>query len=211
MSDPTTAPTPPAEPAASPTPAAPAAAPAAPVASPAPTAPAAEPVAPPAAEPAPPPGAPEKYEFKAPEGQGFNDTVIAKFGDTARALNLPQDAAQRILDEVAPAIRESNLQALTTFYADIGGMPDTWQATIEADKELGGPKLPENLAVAKKALDLGGPGLVAVLGKTGLGNHPDLVRWAFKIGKALSEEKFVSGGGGSSAGSDAASKLYGSK
>ena len=216
MPDPTTAPKTPAEPAASRAPAAPAAAPvAAPAASPAPADPAAtatEPAAAPAEPPAAPPGAPEKYEFKTPDGQGFNDQVLAKFGDTARSLNLPQDAAQKILDEVAPAIRESNLKALTDFYADIGGLPDTWQATVEADKELGGPRLAENLAVAKKALDLGGPGLVNVLAKTGLGNHPEVVRWAFKIGKSLSEEKIVSGGSGSgSAGADAASKLYGSK
>ena len=200
----TTAPA--AAPAASPAPAAQAA----PVAEPA-AAPAAEPAAP-AAEPAPAPaGAPEKYDFKAPEGQAFNEGVIAKFGETAKSLNLPQDAAQKILDEVAPAIQASNMKALNEFYADIGGMPDTWKASVEADKEIGGPKLAENLAVAKKALDLGGPGLKAVLDKTGLGNHPDVIKWAFKVGSSLSEDKFISGGSGSNVPTDAASKLYGSK
>jgi hypothetical protein len=131
--------------------------------------------------------------------------------DVARALNLPQEAAQSILDKVAPAMQAANMKALESFYSDIGGMPATWQATVEADKELGGPKLAENLAVAKKAFDMGPPGLKAVLDKTGLGNHPDVIRWAFKVGKSLSEDKFISGGDGGGRANDAASKLYGSK
>lgn len=199
-------PAPAAAPAATPA-AEPAAAPAAPASEPSAAAPAAP------AEPAPaaPPGAPEQYDFKAPEGQAFDEAVIGKFAETAKSLNLPQDAAQKILDEVAPAIQAKNMQALKDFYSDIGGMPDTWQATLAADKEIGGDKLPENLAVAKKALDLGGPGLVAVLNKTGLGNHPEVVKWAFKIGKSLSEDKIVSGGNGGPTATDAATKLYGSK
>jgi hypothetical protein len=155
------------------------------------------------------PGAPDKYEFKAPEGQTFDDGVLGKFAEVAKALNLPQDGAQRILDEVAPALQARSMRALTEFYADIGGMPDTWAETVKADKELGGAALDRNLATAKKALDLGGESLTRLLTKTGLGNHPDVIRWAVRIGKSLSEDNFVSGGSTPAAQTDAASRLYG--
>ena len=155
------------------------------------------------------PGAPDKYEFKAPEGHAFDDSVIGKFSEVAKALNLPQDGAQRILDEVAPALQARSMAALTEFYADIGGMPDTWADTVKADKELGGANLERNLATAKKALDLGGESLGKLLTKTGLGNHPDVIKWAVRVGKALSEDNFVSGGSSPAASMDAATRLYG--
>ena len=164
-----------------------------------------------AAETSPPdaPGAPDKYEFKAPEGQAFDESVIGKFSEVAKALNLPQDGAQRILDEVAPALQARSAQALAEFYADIGGMPNTWADTVKADKELGGANLERNLATAKKALDLGGESLGKLLTKTGLGNHPDVIKWAVRVGKALSEDNFVSGGSSPASSMDAATRLYG--
>lgn len=211
----------PAAPAASPAPAPAAAAPqAAPVASPAPAAPAAAPVAAtpaapaaaPAEPPAAPPGAPEKYDFKAPEGaSAFDDTVLTAFGDSARKLNLTQDGAQALLAEVGPVIQAQQMAKLTEFYADIGGLPDTWAEQLKADKEIGGANLAANMAIGVKARDLGGPEFVKLLDKTGLGNHPALVRTFIKIGKSLSEDKFISGGNASTEAPTAAQRLYGKK
>lgn len=206
----------PAPAAASPAPAPVASTPSAPVAAPTPAAtpaaPAAAPaVATPAAAPAPA-GAPEKYEFKAPEGaSAFDDTVLATYSDAARELNLTQEGAQALLAKVGPVIQAQQMAKLTEFYADIGGMPDTWADQMKADKELGGDKLDANLAIAKKAMDLGGPAFVTMLNKTGLGNHPELIRTFHRIGKSLSEDKFVPNGGGAGTQLTAAQKLYGPK
>lgn len=212
----------PAAPAASPAPAPAAAAPAqAPAASPAPAAPAPAPAAAtpaaPAAAPAPadapaPAGAPEKYEFKAPEGaSAFNDTVLTSFGEAARELNLTQDGAQALLSKVGPVIQAQQQAALTEFYSDIGGLPDTWEAQVKADKEIGGDKLAANLAIAAKARDLGGPEFAKLLNKTGLGNHPAVIRTFLKIGQSLSEDKFITGGNASTEAPTAAQRLYGKK
>lgn len=207
----------PAAPAASPTPApaAPAPAPAAAATPPAAPAPAAATPAAPAAAPAapaPPAGAPEKYEFAAPEGAtAFNDTVLTTFGDVARELNLSQDGAQAILSKVGPVIQAQQQAALTDFYKDIGGLPDTWDAQVKADKEIGGEKLGENLAIAAKARDLGGPEFVKLLNKTGLGNHPAVIKTFLKIGRSLSEDKFIPGGNASTEAPTAAQRLYGKK
>lgn len=148
-------------------------------------------------------GAPEKYEFKAPEGAALDDKVSEAFAEVARELDLPQDAAQKVIDRVAPLMAQRQAEALTAARAQ-------WAETTTADKEIGGAKLTENLAVARKALDqFGTPELKTLLQESGLGNHPEIVRAFYRAGKAISEDKFVAGSiGRSGTTRDAASALY---
>ena len=86
-----------------------------------------------------------------------------------------------------------------------------WAETAIGEKEFGGERLAENLAVAKKALDtFGTPELRTLLNETGLGNHPELIRAFYKAGKAISEDKFVPAGAGKGpqGGKDLSSRLY---
>lgn len=148
-----------------------------------------------------PEGAPESYEFKAPEGVQFDDTVIGAFSEVAKELNLPQDQAQKVLDKVAPVIQARQLEQFETARTE-------WAETAKADKEFGGEKLAENLGVAKKALDaFATPELRTLLDQSGLGNHPEVIRMFYRAGKAISEDRFVSGQGGKTAQGDAR-RLY---
>lgn len=207
--------------AAAPAPAAPAPAPA-PAAAPAPSpAPASSPAAAPApapaaaAAPAPapaadsksadaPPGAPEKYEFQKADGITLDDKVLAKYGEVAKSLNMPQDAAQKLLSEVAPAIAQQQQEA---YKATL----EAWKTQTTADKEIGGEKLSENLGLAKRAMDAYfSPDFVKMLNDSGLGNHPEMIRGLMKVGRLVSQDRFVAGGSGSSnQGKSAADILYG--
>jgi hypothetical protein len=152
-----------------------------------------------------PAGAPEKYEFKAPEGQSFDANVLAQFEEVAREINLPQAEAQKMLDKIAPALAQKQADI-------IKAAQDEWVASTKADKEIGGDKLDANLSVAKKALDtFGTPALRDLLNESGLGNHPEIIRAFYKAGKAISEDSFVPGGSKPAGNSDQslASKLYG--
>ena len=153
----------------------------------------AEPAAKPEEKPAEAPeGAPEAYEFTPPEGHVLDDGVIGKFSEVAKELNLPQDKAQKVLDVMAPAIAERQAAALQS-------MTQEWAESARADKEFGGEKLTESLASAKKALDaFGTPELVTLLNESGIGNHPDVIRFMVRAGKAISEDGFVLGGRGAS-------------
>jgi hypothetical protein len=185
-----------------------------PVATPTEPAPAPAEAAPatPAPAPAPAPAAPEKYEFKAPEGaSAFDDKVIETYAGVAKDLNLTQEQAQSVLDKVGPVIQARQMEALKTFYEPLGGMPDTWEAQTKADKEIGGDKLNENLAIATKVRDLGGPDFVKVLNATGLGNHPAIVKTFVRFGKLLSEDKFVAGDRGARTPRSQEDRLYGTK
>jgi hypothetical protein len=132
-------------------------------------------------------GAPEKYEFKAPEGREFDAEVLNNFSEVAKELNLSQDAAQKLLDKMAPIVEQRQIQ-------QIEQVRTQWADASKNDKEFGGEKLQENLAVAKKALDqFGTPELRTLLNESGLGNHPDVIRFMYRAGKAISEDRYVGG------------------
>jgi hypothetical protein len=133
-------------------------------------------------------GAPEKYDFKAPDGKAFDADVLGKFSEVAKDLNMTQANAQKMLDTIAPALAEKMANAQASAKAE-------WAASSKADKEFGGDKLLENLAVAEKSLEqLGTPELRKLLLDTGLSHHPEVIRMLFKAGKAISEDGYVGAG-----------------
>lgn len=153
-------------------------------------------------------GAPEKYEFKAPEGFTLDSEVMGEFEVVAKDLNLSQDAAQKIVEKLTPKIAErQQLQAVESLKAYRAELV----SQVKADKEFGGDKLNESLAVAKKAMDaFGTPALRDLLDQSGLGDHPELIRAFYRAGKAISEDQFVAGGTRPTKGEKtAAQSLYG--
>lgn len=70
------------------------------------------------------------------------------------------------------------------------------QCQCQQDAEFGGPRFKQNLAYAKAALDRFDNGnLAAILRDSGYGSHPDVIRFMYRVGKALSEKSMVHGGG----------------
>lgn len=135
-------------------------------------------------------GAPEKYEFKAPDGQTYDPQVLEEFSAAAKNANLTQDAAQKLIEKMAPAIAARQ-------QAQIESIQRTWADTSSADKEFGGEKFEENLAVARKALTtFATPEMRKLLGDTGLQHHPEVLRMLFRVGKAISEDGYVTNSAG---------------
>ncbi len=139
------------------------------------------------AAPAPPQPTPEPdYAFEMPDGIELDKSSTDEFVAIAKELKLPGDAAKKLVDLEVKRI-QAQQQAHTA-------LVESWAEAVKADKEIGGEKLQENLAVARKALDqFGTPELKDLLNSTGMGNHPELVKLAYKIGKAISEDGFVRG------------------
>ncbi len=154
-----------------------------------------------------PAGAPEKYEFKAVDGKELDSEITDTFSEVARELNLTQDAAQKVLDRMAPKMAQRQ-------QAQIDAIRSQWAEASRSDKEFGGDTIDANLAVAKTALDkFGTPELRTLLNESGLGNHPEVIRLLYRAGRAIGEDGYV----GSSAGAarqtpknfnDAAAALY---
>jgi len=142
-----------------------------------------------------PEGAPDKYEFNAKVADApdeLDPEVLTAFGEVAKELNLPQEAAQKVLDKVAPVIQAKQAKVLEEVKAG-------WVSDSQADKEFGGENLNDNLEVAKSALDaFGNQALKSLLVETGFGNHPEIIRFMYRAGKAISEDSYV----GNSEGAD---------
>jgi hypothetical protein len=131
--------------------------------------------------------APESYEYTMPEGVQLDKTAADEFTAIAKELKLDQATAQKVAD-----VGAKMAQRQTEAHAK---MVETWTEAVKSDKEIGGDKLAENLGVARKALDaFGTPELRDVLNATGFGNHPEVIKAFYKIGKAISEDRFVTGG-----------------
>lgn len=150
-------------------------------------------------------GAPEAYTLTAPEGTALDASVVTKFSEVAKALDLSQTAAQKIVESLAPTIAAANAERIATYRADL-------VAQVKADKDLGGDKLDENLAVANRGLKAyGSPALRTLLNTSGLGDHPEVLRLLFKVGQSISEDGKVFTGGSqpTNAEKTAAQRMYG--
>ena len=116
------------------------------------------------------PVVPEQYEFKPPEGVEFDEATIGVYAEAAREAGLSQEAADIVLNKIAPHLAQQQAARLAEARND-------WAQQSRADAEFGGEKLDENLAVAKKAVEaFATPELKTLLEQSGLGNHPEIIR-----------------------------------
>jgi hypothetical protein len=142
-------------------------------------------------QPATTEAAPETaYEFSFAEGVEVDPDTLGSLKELSKELGLTQEQAQKIADLGAAqsqkwvALQE---QAITEASAQ-------WVEEVKADKEIGGDRLSENLGIAKRALDrFGTPELTRLLDESRLGNHPELIRAMYRIGKAISDDAVVPG------------------
>ena len=144
-------------------------------------------------------GAPDQYEFNTEVADAPNvldPEVLTAFGEVAKDLNLPQEDAQKVLDKVAPVIQERQAKELERVRAE-------WANDSKSDEEFGGETFGSNLDVAKTALDtFGSDALKSLLQETGFGNHPEIIRFMYRAGKAISEDEYVGSSQGSARGSN---------
>jgi hypothetical protein len=133
-----------------------------------------------------PAGAPEEYkDFAMPEGVELDAEALEKFTPVAKELNLDQDQAQKLVDFYA-AERTKLEQGV---FDNWQKTQTEWQETVKSDEEVGGAEMEEKLGIANKALEkFGGEKLSEALLATGAGNHVEVVRFAYRVGKAMSED-----------------------
>ena len=141
-------------------------------------------------------GAPETYEFNdkvADAPDVLDPEVLTAFGEVAKELDLPQDAAQKVLDKVAPVIQARQAEQVEKARID-------WAEESKSDQEFGGETFETNLEVAKTALNaFGTDPFKQLLSESGLGNHPEVIRFMYRAGKAISEDSYVGNSQGANA------------
>ena len=125
---------------------------------------------------------PEKYEFKVPEGLDLNDPDRIAFEGVAKGLKLSNDAAQKLVDFQA-SLESKRLDAeIQAREAQVS------QWSEQTMKGLG-PNANVQLQFAERAIaKFGSKELRSLFDDTGIGSHPEMVKFAIMVGKSLSED-----------------------
>jgi hypothetical protein len=160
---------------------------------------------------------PEKYELKAPEGAMLDPVVATEFSNVAKELGLTQLEAQTVIEKMAPMLAKTETaRDATRIQAMVDTAATKWAADSAKDAEFGGVNFEANMAVARETFKAyGTPELASVLKASGLETHPEVIRWAYRVGqKLVPDGKVVTGNTNSpqptgSLEERAAAKLYG--
>jgi len=133
-------------------------------------------------------GAPEEYQnFDTPEVFAVNEESLTDYQTWAKENNLTQDQAQAGVD-IVTKMREAEM----TQWVE---QQKAWVEQAKSDKEYGGENFDQNISTAVKARDsFGTSEFSEMLDNSGLGNHPEMIRFLNRVGKAISEDKVVVSG-----------------
>lgn len=147
-------------------------------------------------------GKPIEYTaFDLPEGITLDEAALGKFTPIAQELKLDQIQAQKLVSVYAEMQAESGKA-----FAD---QVAKWGEDARNDAEIGGAKFIENVGTAITGLKaFGSPELTTLLNETGLGNHPEMLRFCHRVGLALQEDKTLAPGSASGAKVSPAAKLF---
>jgi len=146
--------------------------------------------------------APEEYgTFELPDNFDMNEETLGDYHTFAKENNFTQEQAQRGVDMVAQM-----KQAEMTQWVE---QQKSWVDDAKSDAEYGGDKFEQNIAVAVKARDsFGTSEFNEMLDTSGLGNHPEMIRFLNRVGKAISEDSVVVGGTSTTGNQTRESVLY---
>jgi hypothetical protein len=153
----------------------------------------------------------EADKLALPEGFEANDKFEA-FKTLAAEKGVPTETAQALLALGADAIKDVATKAAEAQTAAWNKVTETWIGEIKADPDIGGAKLESEVlpAIGRLLTEYGSPEVRAALDMTGAGNNPAMTRFFYKMAKALSEGKHVTGSptSGPKAPASAAQAIY---
>jgi hypothetical protein len=137
------------------------------------------------------PVVPETYAFSdLPEGYALDDASLTEWSGVFKELGLTQEQASKLVAMDAKRVLAANspeAQQAAAVEAR-NTQVSQWETSIKADPELGGANFEASVGVAQKALAaFGSPELSTMLKESGLGSHPEVVRFFHKVGKELGE------------------------
>lgn len=134
---------------------------------------------------------PEKevqYDLKLAEGSKLGQKDIDSVTAFAKENNLSNEAAQKLLDSKASQYAEFQ-QGQQEF---LRTQQTRWLEETKADKEIGGDKFDQSIALAKLPIaKYASPGLRKMLDDSGLGNHPEVIKMFARIGKTMQPDTVV--------------------
>lgn len=129
---------------------------------------------------------PESYsDFTLPEGVELDVALMEKATPLFKELGLNQEQAQKLIDLQAEMVQEGARSQAETF----SQLMSDWQEQARNDKEFGGDKFEESVTIARGAIDkFGTPELKQLMEDHMVGNHPEMIRFMYNVGKLTQED-----------------------
>lgn len=152
-----------------------------------------------------PPAVPEKYEFKVPDGVQIDTALLEKVEPILKGKSFSQEEAQQLVDFYTET-RTAEVKAQQDAWVN---QVNGWAESVRKDPEMGGQNFDATITAAQKAVAaLGTPELKAMLHQTGMGSHPEVVRYFAEVGKRMAEDVIHKGGAADQGPASIALKFY---
>lgn len=133
---------------------------------------------------------PGEWSLTAPEGMEAHQEEFTAFAGTMSQWlkDNPNATAQDALAEAAKMQAQKVADATKGAQTAFENQVSEWETLARKDKDIGGDKFSENVAIAVKGLEkFGSPELKALLNQTGLGSHPEVIKAFHRVGKLVSD------------------------
>ncbi|HEK0003269.1 TPA: hypothetical protein SMN85_003600 [Pseudomonas aeruginosa] len=136
------------------------------------------------------PAVPDAYKFESLPGYDFSAEAQAEWSGVFKELGLTQEQASKLVEMDAKR-QASGAQASEQAAIEYRNQQvSKWESELKQDAAFGGANFEANVGIAQKALaDYGTPELTAMLKESGLGSHPEVVRFFHRVGQQLAEGK----------------------
>ncbi|XAI96398.1 hypothetical protein [Microcystis phage Mel-JY33] len=133
-----------------------------------------------------------KYDLTLPEGVELDQQLAEAAFPVFKELGITTGQAQK-LAEMFSTYRQADAQAVVDEWKTT---QKGWVDTAKADPEYATDGWDAATQIANRALkQYGTPELAKTLRETGMGNHPDLIRFFYRIGKGISDDQTDTGEG----------------
>lgn len=129
---------------------------------------------------------PESYEaFTDAQGNPVSNDDFKGFTEAAKSVGLSQENAQKMFTAMYGEADNYVRRRTQEFAA-------RWAEQSKADPEFGGANFNQNMGqIAAAYRQFATPELKQLLDASGLGNHPEVMRLFYRVGKALSQDTGV--------------------
>ena len=129
---------------------------------------------------------PETYEFEMPEGVEADQALIEAATPIFKELNLTQEQANKLTQVLA----QRELDRANDAQQAYGEQLENWNQELMKDQDFGGDNFEKNSAQVRDFLHKTMPdgikdNLVSMLETTGVGSHPDLVKYIHHLSKLM--------------------------
>lgn len=124
-------------------------------------------------------------DLKIPEGMDFDQNALTEAVPIFQKHNISKEAAQDLVDLKVQWDQASLQRQVDTF----NQVKEEWVTKSKSDNEFGGDKFDESVAVAQAAVNkFGTPEFKELLETTGVGSHPEVIRFMVNVGRLTAED-----------------------